>query len=95
MSSFTSTLPPPPRPPSKLACIAPTRVLVVLNALSDADLHSEVELADIIADIAIEVAAALSLPALTAVAATAGQEAPTEPGACERGGRVRLCAARA
>jgi hypothetical protein len=40
---------------SLLASVTPSRVLCLLNALSDADVRSEAELADITADIAIEV----------------------------------------
>ena len=51
-----------------LASIAPTRVLVLLNAVSDADLHSEAELEDITADLAIEVGGgAAAVPRAVAV----------------------------
>jgi hypothetical protein len=45
-----------------LAAVNPTRVLVLLNALSDADLRSPAEYTDILADIAIEARGALWAP---------------------------------
>ena len=61
-----------------LACIAPTRILVLLNALTDKDVRAEAELADISDDIAIEVAAAISPSAVAAMATATGQAPPTE-----------------
>lgn len=45
-----------------LAAVEPTRVLVLLNAVSDADLRSPAEYSDVLADIAIEARGALFAP---------------------------------
>ena len=64
-----------------LASIAPSRVLVLHNALSDADLADEAELAEVADDLAIEVAAALAAAAATAAANAAAVQGGEAAGA--------------
>lgn len=57
-----------------LAAVEPTRILVLLNALSDAELRSPAEYSDVLADIAIEARGALFAPL------TAGETGPVPRG---------------